>query len=217
MEVPMRNFITATAATLLISVSTAAFAQATAADCQSMFQRADVDRDGALRADEAQLFTDAMAQAQLLPQDASSITLDEFLSACEQNAFANIDPAAIGPAQTTTIGEQPGAVGEPGVALDPAAPAAQPPEQALAVPAAVMASALIGADIYSLDNENIAKVKDIILSPEDGQATHVIVDAGDNDVAIEMSQIKVVATDYGFKVMMDAAQPDLASYPAVNQ
>jgi hypothetical protein len=65
-----------------------------AADCQSMFQRADVNRDGALRADEAQLFTDAMAQAQLSPQDASSITQDEFLSACRQNAFANIDPAS---------------------------------------------------------------------------------------------------------------------------
>jgi sporulation protein YlmC with PRC-barrel domain len=208
----MSNIITMSLAALLLgSVSATAFSQATAADCESMFQRADVDRDGTLRADEARVFSDAMAQAQLSLQDASNINQDEFLAACQQNAFTNIDPASIGPGPATTIVEQPAVGDQPGMT------ASAPPEQALAVPAAVMLSSLIGADIYGSNNEYLTEVKDVILSPDDGQATHVIVEAGDNDVAIEMSQVKVVATDYGFKVLLNAAQADLARYPAINQ
>lgn len=118
-------------------------------------------------------------------------------------------------AQTTP--EQPTLSQDPNLTTDPAAPAAQPAEQLLAVPGAVMASALIGANIYSANNDNIAEIKDVILSQEDGQATHVIVDAGDNDVAIEMSQLKLVTTDYGLKVVIDKDQVDLASYPALNR
>ena len=234
------------AAALMMGVSATAFAQTSDADCQNLFQRADVSKDGSLQADEAKVFIDAMNQAQVQPPDAAMVTQDEFMKACQQNAFANIDPNTIGtaateqpattdttgtatteqPATTDTTGtattEQPATTDTTGTATttattDPAAPAEEPAaEQALAVPEAIMASDLIGANIYSSNNESIAEVKDVILSQEDGKATHVIVDAGDNDVAIEISQIKIAATEDGFKVVMNATQADLAKFPAIN-
>jgi PRC-barrel domain len=106
----MNKFIVASAAAaLMFGASATAFAQASAEDCQSMFQRADVNKDGSLQADEAKVFLDAMNQAQVKPQDASLVKQDEFMAACQKNAFVNIDPATIGVAATdsgtTTTGQ----------------------------------------------------------------------------------------------------------------
>jgi hypothetical protein len=106
----MNKFIVASAAAaLMFGASATAFAQASAEDCQSMFQRADVNKDGSLQADEAKVFLDAMNQAQVKPQDASMVKQDEFMAACQKNAFVNIDPATIGVAATdsgtTTTGQ----------------------------------------------------------------------------------------------------------------
>jgi PRC-barrel domain len=105
--------IASAAAALMMGVSVSAYAQATPADCQSLFQRADVNKDGSLQAEEAKVFIDAMNQAQVKPQDASLVKQDEFMQACQKNAFANIDPATIGTAasgtaastETTTTGQ----------------------------------------------------------------------------------------------------------------
>lgn len=106
----MNKFIVASAAAaLMFGASATAFAQASAEDCQSMFQRADVNKDGSLQADEAKVFLEAMNQAQVKPQDASMVKQDEFMAACQKNAFVNIDPATIGVAATdsgtTTTGQ----------------------------------------------------------------------------------------------------------------
>jgi hypothetical protein len=104
--------IASAAAALMMGASVPVYAQATPADCQNMFQRADVNKDGSLQADEAKMFVDAMNQAQIKPQNASMVTQDEFMQACQKNAFANIDPATIGTAagtaastETTTTGQ----------------------------------------------------------------------------------------------------------------
>src|SRR5215213_585944 len=93
--------IASAAAALMLGVSAPAFAQATPADCDNLFQRADVNKDGSLQADEAKVFIDAMNKAQVKPQDASMIKKDEFLAACQKNAFADIKPETIGAASTT--------------------------------------------------------------------------------------------------------------------
>ena len=80
----------------------------------------------------------------------------------------------------------------------------------------MMASNLIGANIYSNNNENIAKIKDVVISPE-GQATHVIVDAGDNDVAVDLKELQIAATEDGLKVLINGSQTDLAKFPVVNK
>jgi hypothetical protein len=100
--------IASAAAALMMGVSASAFAQATQQDCQSMFQKADVNKDSSLQAEEAKVFLDAMNQAQVKPQDAAMVTQDEFLQACQKNAFVNIDPNTIGVAAsgtTTTTGQ----------------------------------------------------------------------------------------------------------------
>jgi sporulation protein YlmC with PRC-barrel domain len=239
-----KRIIFGAATALMFGVSVSAYAQTTPENCQAMFQKADVNKDGALQQQEAQIFIDAMNKAEVKPQDASAVTQDEFMAACQKDAFASIDPATIGAQSTTATAEQPAtdpaASGEASTdqsatgtttttttttdqtasttaTTDPAAPAAETTEQALAVPDALMASNMIGANIYSSNNENIAEIKDVVLAAEGGQATHVIVDAGDNDVAIELKQLKIAATEDGLKFVLDGSQADLAKYPVVNK
>jgi hypothetical protein len=249
-----KSIVISAAAALMLGVSATAFAQTSPEKCQDMFQRADISKDGSLQAEEAKVFLDAMNQAQVAPKDANLVTQDEFMAACQKDAFASIDPATIGggtqsaatteqpasdqnaagtttttdpaatgtatttttdPAATTTTTD-PAATGTT-ASTDPAAAPAEPAqEQALAVPDSIMVSNLMGANIYSSNNENIAEIKDVIFTPE-GQPTHVIVDAGDNDVAVDIKQLKIAATEDGLKIAIDGTQADLAQFPAVNK
>jgi hypothetical protein len=241
--------IASAAAALMMGMSGSAFAAMSAADCQSMFQRADVNKDGSLQADEAKVFLDAMTQAQVKPRDAAMITQEEFTMACQKDAFANIDPATIGTAagtttteQTTTATtEQPATTTEQPATTEqtttatteqpattteqtttatteqPATTTEQPGEQALAVPESVMVSDLMGANVYSGTDENLGEIKDVALPDSAGKAIQVIIDAGEKDVAVELSQIKIAATGAGLKVFLNATKGDLESLPAVNR
>jgi sporulation protein YlmC with PRC-barrel domain len=185
-----------------------------------MFQNADANKDGSLQADEARVFLDAMNQAQVAPKDASMITQDEFVMACQKDAFANIDPATIGTGQSAATPEQPAASDAPAATAEQpaeqpaAAEAAQQPEQVLASPEGFMVSNLLGATIYSGNDENIGELKDVVFS--EGQATHFIIEVEDRNVEVERSQLKIVATEGGLKVVMNATAADLAALPAVD-
>jgi PRC-barrel domain len=202
--------IASAAAALMVGISGSAFAAMSAADCQSLFERADISKDGSLQADEAKVFLDAMNQAQVKPKDASMVTKDEFTMACEKDAFASIDPATIGTVASTT------ATTEQSTTATTEQPAATSGEQALAVPEAIMASDFIGSTVYSGSNENIGEVKDVVL-PESGGQAHVIIDVGEKDVAVELSHLKIAATTDGLKVALDATKADLESLPEFNK
>ena len=239
--------ITSAAAALMIGTSGIATA-ATPADCQALFQKADINKDGSLQTEEAKVFLDAMDKAQVKPVDAAMVKQDEFMAACEKDAFASIDPATIGSSQTDAApAEQPAATTDQSATAttdqsaaatttEPAAtgeqtttvttdqsqqPAATEQsttattEQALAVPEGYMASDIMGATVYSASDENLGEIKDVILASNGGQATHAIIDAGDKDVAVELSQLKIAATESGLKVMLNASKADLDSLPAV--
>lgn len=239
--------ITSAAAALMIGTSGIATA-ATPADCQSLFQKADINKDGSLQTEEAKVFLDAMDKAQVKPADAAMVKQDEFMAACEKDAFASIDPATIGSSQTAAApAEQPAATTDQsatattdqpaaGTTTEPAATGEQTTtvttdqsqqpattdqsatattEQALAVPEGYMASDIMGATVYSASDENLGEIKDVILASNGGQATHAIIDAGDKDVAVELSQLKIAATDNGLKVMLNATKADLDGLPAV--
>jgi sporulation protein YlmC with PRC-barrel domain len=231
--------ITSAAAALMIGTSGIATA-ATPADCQALFQKADINKDGSLQTEEAKVFLDAMDKAQVKPADAAMVKQDEFMAACQKDAFASIDPATIGSSQTAAApAEQPAATTDQPAAATTTEPAAtgeqtttvttdqsqQPAtteqsttattEQALAVPEGYMASDIMGATVYSASDENLGEIKDVILASNGGQATHAIIDAGDKDVAVELSQLKIAATDNGLKVMLNASKADLDSLPAV--
>jgi PRC-barrel domain len=232
----MNKFIIASAAAALMIGTSGIATAATPADCQALFQKADLNKDSSLQAEEAKVFLDAMNQAQVKPVDAALVKQDEFMTACEKDAFASIDPASIGSAQTTAApAEQPAATTEQSTTAttdqssgaatttEPAATAEQtttatteqPTEQALAVPEGFMASDIMGSTVYSASDENLGEIKDVLLAKEGGQATHAIIDAGDKDVAVEISQLKIAATDNGLKVLLNASKADLEGLPAV--
>ncbi|HEY7749122.1 MAG TPA: PRC-barrel domain-containing protein [Aestuariivirgaceae bacterium] len=100
--------IASAAAALMIGASATAFAQTSAADCQTKFQTADVNKDGSLQTEEAKIFIEAMNKAEVKPADASLVTQEEFMKACEKDAFANIDPATMGATgQAAATADQP--------------------------------------------------------------------------------------------------------------
>ena len=255
--------IASAAAALMLGVSAPAFAQATPADCDNLFQRADVNKDGSLQADEAKVFIDAMNKAQVKPQDASMIKKDEFVAACQKNAFVDIKPETIGAASTTgaattdqsasttTTTEQPAATttdqtqtgtaattdqSQTGTAAttdqsasttttteQPATTdqsATQTTEQALAAPAGFLASNVIGATVYSQDDQSIGDINDIILSPQ-GQPSQVVVGVGgflgmgEKDVVLDMSKLQMAATSDGnLKIVVQTTQDELKNMPA---
>jgi sporulation protein YlmC with PRC-barrel domain len=216
--------IASAAAALMIGVSGIATA-ATPVDCQALFQKADINKDGSLQSEEAKVFLDAMSKAQVKPADAALVKQDEFNAACEKDAFVSIDPATIGSSETAAApAEQPAATTEQTTTAttdqsqQPATTeqsTSATTEQALAVPEGFMASDIMGATVYSASDENLGEIKDVILASEGGKATHAIIDAGDKDVAVELSQLKIAATDSGLKVMLNASKADLESLPAV--
>jgi sporulation protein YlmC with PRC-barrel domain len=227
---------------LLISNSAPALTQSSTADCQKIFEQADVNKDASLRDDEALVYIKALIQAGVTLRDPLVVPYEEFIIECRKGTFANMEQANTDQLNVTT--------GAPAVsndtaisqsaddsateATDPDQSSARatttdsgiinqqsgqsdlPAEHALAIPDAIMASNLIGASIYSANNESIAKIKDIILAEQGGKATHIIVGAGDNNAAVEFSQLKIVATDRALKLFMDATQADLAKLPALN-
>lgn len=243
----MNKLIIASAAgVLMLGVSASAFAQATPADCDNLFQRADVNKDGSLQADEAKVFIDAMNKAQVKPQDASMIKKDEFLAACQKNAFVDIKPETVGtaaatqpattdqsqtstatkteqPATSTATTEQPATTTtEETAAAQPTTTeqTTQPTEQALAAPEGFLASNIIGATVYSQDDQSIGDINDIILSPQ-GEPSQVIVGVGgflglgEKDVVLDMSKLKIAATESGkVKIVVQTTPEELKNMPA---
>jgi ribosomal 30S subunit maturation factor RimM len=211
----MSKFIISGAASFLIMGSSAAALAATAADCQALFDKADINRDGALQSNESSVFLNAMTQAQVRPQDASKVMPNEFMAACQKDAFANINPG-LGTAQSsgTTGTAAEGSSTDSSQATSQTQQTTQA-EQAIASPAGFMVSNLIGAKVTSQTGENIGDVKDVVLSPQ-GDATHVIIDIGEKDIEVERSKIDISATESGMKVVFGGAPADLAQLPAVN-
>ncbi len=80
------------AGALALSSMAPAFAQATMsdADCTAWMTKADKNADGALAADEATPFLDAMTKANVTPATAGSITKDEFMAQCAKGGFAAV-------------------------------------------------------------------------------------------------------------------------------
>jgi hypothetical protein len=82
----------ACAGAMALATITPAFAQATMseADCTAWMTKADKNADGALAADEATPFLDAMTKANVTPTTAGSITKDEFMAQCAKGGFAAV-------------------------------------------------------------------------------------------------------------------------------
>jgi sporulation protein YlmC with PRC-barrel domain len=81
-----------------------------------------------------------------------------------------------------------------------------------------LASDLTGATVYSPQDEAIGDVNDVIVS-RDGKVDGIIVGVGgflgvgEKDVAIKMSQVKMMDTDTGVKLVLDMNKDQLTAAP----
>ena len=81
-----------------------------------------------------------------------------------------------------------------------------------------LASDLTGATVYSPQDESIGDVNDVIVS-RDGKVDGVVVGVGgflgigEKDVAIKLSQLKMMDTDTGVKLVLDMSKDQLAAAP----
>jgi len=82
-----------------------------------------------------------------------------------------------------------------------------------------LTSDLTGATVYSPQDEVIGDVNDVIVS-RDGKVDGLVVGVGgflgigEKSVAIKMSEIKMMDTDTGIKLVMNANKDQLAAAPA---
>jgi len=81
-----------------------------------------------------------------------------------------------------------------------------------------LTSDLTGATVYSPQDEAIGDVNDVIVS-RDGKVDGLVVGVGgflgigEKDVAIQMSEVKLMDTDTGIKLVMEANKDELAAAP----
>ncbi len=86
----MKQFLFAGSALVFaFGFATPVFA-ASAADCQAMWAKADVDHDGAIDGDEIGPYAKAAKKAGLHIADDNKITQAEFMPACEKDVFAGL-------------------------------------------------------------------------------------------------------------------------------
>lgn len=84
----------------------------------------------------------------------------------------------------------------------------------------ISADELIGSNVYSVDDEDIGTVDDVVAS-EDGELQHIVIDVGGflglgaHSVAIGFDEITVMSQDGGdeLRVYVDATQEQLESMP----
>ena len=83
---------------------------------------------------------------------------------------------------------------------------------------AFLASDLTAATVYSPSDETIGDVNDVIIA-RDGKIQGIVVGVGgflgigEKDVAIEMSQIQMMETEAGAKLVLSATKDQLAAAP----
>jgi sporulation protein YlmC with PRC-barrel domain len=186
--------IAATSAVFMIGGTASARADTSEAECTTKFEQADVNKDGRLEPNEAEIYVVAMEKVQVKPRDVMQVTRAEFLVACRKDAFANIKSAT----------------GQPGAS----------DEQALAMSAeSVLASSLIGTWVYTKSDQSIGEINDLILDQQDKASDKVIVGVGvlgigEKDVVLDRSRLNFVTTPRGVKVVIDTTEAELKSLPA---
>jgi sporulation protein YlmC with PRC-barrel domain len=187
--------IATTSAVLMIGGAASAQADTSEAECATRFEQADVNKDGKLEPNEAELYVVAMEKVEVKPKEVIQVTRAEFLVACRKDAFVNIKSATGQPAASS--------------------------EQALAASAkSVLASSLIGTSVYTKNDTSIGEINDLILDQEDKASDKVIVGVGgflgigEKDVVLDRSRLNFVATPRGVKVVVDTNETELKSLQA---
>jgi uncharacterized protein YrrD len=82
-----------------------------------------------------------------------------------------------------------------------------------------MISDLLGAEVYSRDDESLGEINDVMLAGQ-GQKPKVIIGVGgffgigEKDVPIDLAQLKFTTTDGGLKITLDSTKAEIESLAA---
>jgi hypothetical protein len=231
----MSKLVIAGLAAPIIVFSAPALAQSSTADCQEMFSRADVNNDGLLHADEAKAFIERAVQNQVKLSDVSNISYEEFIMACRKGYFTEVNATPTDPAATVT-GQNEKSAGENKAdnELVPWSSAAdqevstnelteQPAEQALEIPEGLRATDLLGTTVYSRENANIGKIRDLTVTDGAETPTQVIIGVGgflgmgEKRVAVEISQLTFGTRGKDLMVVLNTAPADLEVFGTAGQ
>jgi hypothetical protein len=148
----------------------------------------------------------ALMAALSMPMAAGAQTTDQQQSVPQAQEQQMQEPAQTAPAQDTTKADK--------------SQVAKAPDGIIRLQDqdTFLASDLTGATVYSPQDEAIGDVNDVIVS-RDGKVDGLVVGVGgflgigEKDVAIEISKIKMMDTEAGIKLVMDANKDELAAAP----
>ncbi len=148
----------------------------------------------------------ALMAALSMPMAAGAQTTDQQQSVPQAQEQQMQEPAQTAPAQDTTKADKSQVANAPDGIIR------------LQDQDTFLASDLTGATVYSPQDEAIGDVNDVIVS-RDGKVDGLVVGVGgflgigEKDVAIEISKIKMMDTEAGIKLVMDANKDELAAAP----
>lgn len=187
----------------------AAYAQSSTFDCQELFRRSDVDRDSELKMNELTSFRQGMRNSQIRQSDRAAISYDEFMMACRKGVFASIEQ----PDTSDWSGPPPEVNEEAQVSKESNE---QRPEFGK-VPDGLRATHLIGTPVFTMDDEQIGRVRDLVVTNDVTHAQVVLgvggfLGLGEQYVTVEMSQLKFTTRDNELAVVLDAAKRDLRKF-----
>jgi uncharacterized protein YdeI (BOF family) len=148
----------------------------------------------------------ALMAALSMPMAAGAQTTDQQQSVPQAQEQQMQEPAQTAPAQDTTKADK--------------SQVAKAPDGIIRLQDqdTFLASDLTGATVYSPQDEAIGDVNDVIVS-RDGKVDGLVVGVGgflgigEKDVAIEITKIKMMDTEAGIKLVMDANKDELAAAP----
>src|SRR5688500_8588234 len=148
----------------------------------------------------------ALMAALSMPMAAGAETTDQQQSVRQDQEQQMQEPAQTAPAQDTTKADKSQVANAPDGIIR------------LQDQDTFLASDLTGATVYSPQDEAIGDVNDVIVS-RDGKVDGLVVGVGgflgigEKGVAIEISKIKMMDTEAGIKLVMDANKDELAAAP----
>jgi hypothetical protein len=190
-----------------IALAGSAHAQSPA-DCHELFGRADVERDYELKMSELAPFQQGMKSSQVRQSDPAAISYEEFMIACRKGAFARVEQ----PKANDWSGPPP-EVNEPPVSEE----MNEQGPQFGKLPQGLRVTHLIGTPVYTMDDEQVGRIRDLVVS---GDVTHSQVvlgvggflGLGEQYVTVEISQLRFITRDNELAVVLDATKRDLSKF-----
>jgi hypothetical protein len=182
-----------------------AYGQSSTRDCQELFRKSDLNRDGELGTDELTSLRNSISAANVEQIDPAAVSYDEFMIACRKGVFASTEDEGREWSQPLPqIQSSQGDIEEP-------------QHQWGKLPDGIRVTHLMGMPVYTVDDEHIGRLRDVLVS-SDARNTQFILGIGgflgmgEQYVTVEMSQLKFISRKEGLIIIIDAVRSDLSRF-----